>query len=145
MTSAAARPRRLVLDTNVLASALEFGGPPLQVLELGRARLVEIFASPFIMAELAEVLASRKFRWEARRIQESLRELSIPVKLVEPDVEVRAIPAKESDNRILECGLAAKADVIVTGNMRHIRPLARFQGIEILTPREFLDKHFPFI
>lgn len=41
--------------------------------------------------------------------------------------------------------MEAKADTIVTGNMKHIRPLGRFQGIEILTPREFLDRHFPGI
>ena len=65
--------------------------------------------------------------------------------IVSPKSKVFAIREKDADNRILECGLAAKADVIVTGNMRHIRPLGRFRGIDILTPREFLDKHFPTI
>ena len=57
--------------------------------------------------------------------------------------KVSAISSKESDNRILECALDAQADVLVTGDMRDIRPLNSFRGIEILTPREFLDKHFP--
>ena len=65
------------------------------------------------------------------------------VEVVEPDCRVSLIQAKESDNRILECALEAKVDVIVTGNMKHIRPLGSIQGIAILTPREFLDKYFP--
>lgn len=145
MNSGTTAPRRLVLDTNVLASALEFRGVPLQVLELGRSRLVDIFESAFIMKELSRALASRKFRWEAPLIAQSLRELETFVTLVEPTVRVDVIESKDSDNRVLECGLAAKADVIVTGNMRHLRPLGEFRGIAILTPREFLDRHFPFI
>jgi predicted nucleic acid-binding protein len=57
--------------------------------------------------------------------------------------KVSIITSKESDNRILECALDAKAEVLVTGDLRDIRPLNTFRGIEILTPREFLDKHFP--
>ena len=40
----------------------------------------------------------------------------------------------QTDNRILECALEAVADVLVTGNLKHIRPLAFFEGIDILTP-----------
>ena len=44
---------------------------------------------------------------------------------------------------ILECAVEAKAQVLVTGNFKHIVPLKSFRGIAILTPREFLDKYFP--
>ena len=143
MNSGTTAPRRLVLDTNVLASALEFRGAPLQVLELGRSRLIEIFESAFIMRELTRTLASRKFGWEAPEIAASLQELETFVTLVEPTVRVDVIQTKDSDNRVLECAVAARADALVTGNMRHLRPLGRFQDIEILTPREFLDAYFP--
>ncbi|MBI4677435.1 MAG: putative toxin-antitoxin system toxin component, PIN family [Elusimicrobia bacterium] len=144
MNSGTLAPKRLVLDTNVLASALEFRGPPLQILDLGRTRLVELFASAFIMGELARALASKRFRWATGEIAESLEEIETFITIVAPSVQVDAVQTKDSDNRILECGLEAKADVIVTGNMRHLRPLGRFQGIDILTPREFLDRYFPY-
>jgi len=49
----------------------------------------------------------------------------------------------EADNRILECAVDAHANVLITGNMKDIRPLGTFRGIEILTPREFLARYFP--
>ena len=41
--------------------------------------------------------------------------------------------------------MEAAAQILVTGNFKHIRPLGFFRGIEILTPREFLDKYFPAV
>jgi putative PIN family toxin of toxin-antitoxin system len=143
MTSAGARPERVVLDTNVLASALAFGGVPASVLDLGKRGAVTICVSRFILEELAAVLASRKIRWTAERIESAIKELAAFMTLSEPNETVDAIKTDDADNRILECGLAAKAAVIVTGNMKDIRPLGSFRGMAILTPREFLDKHFP--
>jgi putative PIN family toxin of toxin-antitoxin system len=134
---------RIVLDTNVLASALAFGGVPESILELGRGGLVRIFASSFILGELAQVLAAKKFGWTASEIAEVIKSLREFVSLVEPEERLRIIAAEPDDNRILECGAAAQAQVIVTGNMKHIRPLGAFEGIHILTPREFLDRYFP--
>lgn len=143
MKSEPAELESIVLDTNVIASALAFGGTPRTILELGRNRIVEIFVSPFILKELEGVLASRKVRWNERKIEESIEELKTFLQLIDPKITISAIRSEKKDNRILECGVEAKAQVIVTGNMRHIRPLNSFQGIEILTPREFLDKYFP--
>jgi predicted nucleic acid-binding protein len=62
--------------------------------------------------------------------------------VVEPIARITVIEQDETDNRILECALEAGADVLVTGNLKHIRPLAFFEGIDILTPREFLTNYF---
>ena len=143
MGSASARPERVVLDTNVLASALAFGGVPQVVVGLGRAGEFAVYSSPFILGELSAVLASRKFRWGRAEIEEALRELRSFITVIEPPVGVDVITADDQDNRILECGLAAGAAVIITGNMKHIRPLGVFRGIAIMTPREFIDGFFP--
>lgn len=44
----------------------------------------------------------------------------------------------EPDNRVLECALAARADVIVSGD-QHLLKLQSFRGISIASPRAFLD------
>lgn len=72
-----------------------------------------------------------------------MADIEVISQIVRPQDKIQAIERKDSDNRILECALEAEADVLVTGNMRHIRPLGAFQGVDILTPREFLDKYFP--
>jgi predicted nucleic acid-binding protein len=42
------------------------------------------------------------------------------------------------DDRILECALAASAEVIVTGD-RDLLDLGAFRDTPIMTPRQFLD------
>jgi putative PIN family toxin of toxin-antitoxin system len=52
---------RLVLDTNVVASALLRSGPPRQLLQAARERRVELFTSTPLLAELTDVLGRPKF------------------------------------------------------------------------------------
>jgi len=138
------RRLRVVADTNVLFSALAFpkDTPPSNVVALARARRIDLYASPFILEELEQTLR-RKAAWTAGPIQ-VLRKMFKPFLLVvEPKRHVDIIKRIEADNRILECALEAHADVLVTGNMKDIRPLGSFRGIAIFTPREFLDTYFP--
>jgi uncharacterized protein len=131
---------RLVLDTNVLFSATAFGrdSPPAGILSLARRGAVRTFVSGFILDELERNLL-RKAGWERTRVRSLRRELRGFLSVIEPSARVDAIRRNEADNRILECAVAAGADVLVTGDRRDIRPLGTFAGILILTPREFLD------
>ncbi|MEJ2669615.1 MAG: putative toxin-antitoxin system toxin component, PIN family [Gammaproteobacteria bacterium] len=52
---------RLVLDTNIVVSALLWAGVPRRLLELGRDNTVTLFSSPALLDELADVLARKKF------------------------------------------------------------------------------------
>lgn len=52
---------RLVLDTNVVASALLWGGVPRLLLRAGREKRVELFTSAPLLAELTDILWRRKF------------------------------------------------------------------------------------
>ncbi len=42
------------------------------------------------------------------------------------------------DDRVLECAVAGKADYVVSGD-RHILKLSSYEGIPILTVRQFMD------
>ena len=137
------RQLRVVCDTNVLLSMLGLPGRRLETLwEVIEQGEVEIFLSEFILQELSRNLI-RKIKLGETETSEILRTLGDYAQVVYPRQRVSAIRQKESDNRILECALEASADVLITGNFKHIRPLGSFRGIEILTPREFLDKYFP--
>jgi uncharacterized protein len=63
---------RVVIDTNIYISALNFGGRADDVLALARAGAIEIHISPAIIDEIVGVLA-RKFGWSAPRIREATR------------------------------------------------------------------------
>ena len=59
-------------------------------------------------------------------------------KLVDPKAKLNIVKEDEEDNRILECALSVKADIIVSGD-KHLLALGRFKNTRILTPREFFD------
>ena len=100
------------------------------------------FVSPFILEEIDRILA-RKAGWEDKRIIQLRRHLKSFLGVTVPHATVDIIKAQKDDNRILECAIDANADVLVTGDIKHIRSMGSFRGIPILTSREFLDKHFP--
>ena len=129
---------RVVLDTNVLLSALLFpGGSPDQIFTLVRRQSIDLYFSPFILDEFRRVLRS-KFLHSEREANTRAAYLLRFGQIVEPRERLTVITAKEDDNRILECALAAKAEYLVTGDKAHLLPLKRFRRVEIVSPAEFL-------
>ncbi len=128
---------RVVADTNVYVSALNFGGIPDEVLSFARRGHVELFVSKPILDETEGVL-QRKFDWTPSRTQEALTEIQKFAKLANPVEKLTVVTEDDADNRILECALEARAHFIVTGDF-HWKELERFGDILILSPRAFLD------
>lgn len=52
---------RLVLDTNVVASAMLWGGNPLLLLQARRENRAELYTSMALLSELTDILSRRKF------------------------------------------------------------------------------------
>jgi len=136
---------RVVLDTSVLVAALGFRGEVTgRIWHLAEDEDFDLFVSAFILEEFRRVLL-KKTDIGPEGVGLLAEDIRLASALVEPKVKISAITKDDTDNRILECAVEAEADVLVTGNLKHIKPLGYFQGIEILTPREFLDKYFPGI
>lgn len=129
---------RVVADTNVYVSAIVFGGTCESILALGRAGVIDLFVSPAIQRELTSVLGNT-FGWRKPRIREALEEINTLAVLVRPSITLSDILRHQQDHRILECAVEARADFLVTGDKKHLQPLETFQGIRIVSPRQFLD------
>ena len=129
---------RVVLDTNVIVSGLNFPGNERLVLELALRGRFELCLSPFILEEVAGVLG-RKFDWAEERSAQAVRALGDAATIVEPGRLPEAIEGGHADNRILECAVAAAADYLVTGDRRHLLPLEKHQGARILNAPRFLS------
>ena len=84
------------------------------MLAFGRAGAVRVFLSSPILEEIEGVLL-RKFRWIAPRVRDATRAIRGFAILIKPEESVNVVREDEPDNRILECAIAAKADLIVTG------------------------------
>ena len=128
---------RVVPDTNVVVSGLNFPGNERLVLELALRGRFELYLSPFILEEVAGVLG-RKFGWDEDRVSEACRTLEKAATVIEPRRLPDVIEANDADNRILECATEASAEYLVTGDRRHLLPLEEHQGVRILNAPRYL-------
>jgi putative PIN family toxin of toxin-antitoxin system len=127
---------RIVVDTNVIVSALVFGGVPRRVFGMIESGDCIFFYSTDIENETRRVLRD-KFGWDEERLDRYLPTLWGLGKRVTPRRRVNTVRDDPDDNRILECALAAGAETIVSGD-GHLLKLGVYEGIAILSPREFL-------
>jgi hypothetical protein len=101
-----------------------------------------VYVSEDIGLEVSKVLQYPKvfeiLRKAGIREKEILRVLVVNSRWVEPKVKLNIVNEDEEDNKILECALASRADIIVSGD-KHLLNLGRFKKTRILTPREFFD------
>ena len=110
---------RLVLDTNVVASGLLWSGAPRLLLQARREKRIELFTSPALLAELTEILARSKFDKKIEASSLSIDEIvdryAVLAALVRPIAIERTAPDPD-DDVVIGTALAAKADLIVTGD-----------------------------
>jgi uncharacterized protein len=126
----------IVADTNVIVSALVFGGVPRRVFEIIERDRYRFYYSKDIESETYRILRD-KFGWDDERLDHYLRKLWGSGQRASPIRRVNAVRDDPDDNRVLECALAAGAETIVSGDS-HLLKLGVYEGIAILTPREFL-------
>jgi putative PIN family toxin of toxin-antitoxin system len=135
----AAQPK-LVLDSNVLISAVVFGGKPREILELAVKGRVEVAISNAILDEISGVLGGKMFQYPERIVRALVAEIEDLADFVEPGERINAILDDPEDNRVLECAVASGASVIVSGDS-HLLALRTFGQMSIMNPDEFLRRH----
>lgn len=133
-------PVKVILDTNILVSALVYGGNPKRILELTLSQRVTAFISPPILAELIDVLL-RKFHFSQRQVYTLERKIKESFYIIYPTLSV-SILFDEPDNRVLEAALTAGADFIVTGD-KDLLNLKSFRSTKILSSADFLRAWSP--
>ncbi len=136
---------RVVLDTNVFVSSLLVKeGLPAQVLNAWRERWYLLVISPALIAEIQAVLnyprIRRKYPLTDDDITQLVTLLEQDALLVPGDTDTTgSVPDDPKDEMVLACALDGQADLIVSGD-RHLLDLGEYQGIPILTAREFLER-----
>lgn len=128
---------RIVVDTNVMVSALIFGGIPRKIVDLATLGACQFCFSTAMQHELERVLLE-KFGWSWDQIRVRVATVLSWGIHVTPTIKLHAVKDDPDDNRILECAIEAKADVIVSGD-QHLLKLGSFQGIPIYTPQQFFE------
>ena len=130
---------RIVIDTNVVASGIVFGGKPERLLELAIKNDVEMCVSPQILAEYDEIIARLSAKYPNRTIAISLKDLTDNALLVSPSQTV-TVCRDPDDNKFIECAMEGKCLYIVSGD-NDLLDLRSYADVEIVTVAEFFEQY----
>lgn len=128
---------RVVIDTNVFISSF-FGGNPRKIIDLWRKEKITLCLSGDILEEYTEVLKRIGLEDE-----DELRELltlfskGFNIVFTARTAKINVVKGDPDDNKFIECAVALKAKVIITGD-KTLEALKEYVGIKILTPAQFL-------
>jgi predicted nucleic acid-binding protein len=76
--------------------------------------------------------------WPEPEIRARVKRFARIADIIIPDIVPNVIENDPADNHILACAVSGKADVIVSGDKRHLLPLKEYEGIPIVRPADFL-------
>lgn len=129
---------KVVLDTNVLVSALisTRSNPSLLLDAAGKSYL--LFTSKEILDEFEDVISRDKFGFSDGKINTAIEAILSFSEIVNPKVRLNIIKADPDDNKILECAVACGASYIVSGD-KHLLELKEYESIKIISPKIALD------
>ena len=121
---------RAVVDTNVFVSAFLHPNRSLyHIVPQAALRRYCLLLSPALVSELGKVM-TRELSYTEQEKQERLKPLVKSAEIILPRITLHVIQEDPADNRVLECAVVGKADVIVSGD-RHLRDLRRFLEMNI--------------
>ncbi len=131
---------RVVIDTNVLISAIFWTGKPKQLLNRVRQQKITFITSNDLLNELKEILIRRDKPFhlsdnEASQVVETIRGLAEVVKIRSRIT----VCHDETDNKVLACAIDGKAESIISGDM-HLLGLGSFKGVRIASVLDFLNQ-----
>jgi putative PIN family toxin of toxin-antitoxin system len=129
---------KAVFDSNIFVSALAIpGGQAERAIELVIDARVNLCISKEIIHEVLGVLA-HKFAKDPEELSRTALFLSDLAEIVVPRKKLKVFD-DEPDNRILECAVTGRAEVIVTGDQAMLK-LRQYRGIRLLALRQFLSE-----
>ncbi len=126
---------KLVVDTNVLSSGLVAEGLCRDIVKR-RLPACELFTSRALLDELAEKLRE-KFGLDPGNVP-LLQIYEDGATVVNPKPLDKPVCRDRDDGEVLATAVTAQAEIILTGD-NDLLVLKEFQGIKILSPRQFVE------
>lgn len=131
---------RAVIDTNVIVSAILFGGIPGKLISLWKSGHITPLATKDIIDEYIKVLAYPKFKLSENEINYIFyNELLSYFEVVVLKPGQMIIQEDPSDDKFIHCAESGKASVIISGD-QHLLNLKSYGKIKISTPSRFLNE-----
>jgi uncharacterized protein len=132
---------KVVLDTNVLVSALFFGGVPGRILSAWSEGTISLVLSASILAEYREVGVELNSRYADLDFESFAALLVLHSEIVDaPEHLDPPVCADHADDKFLSCALVSGSSVIISGDIQ-LLATSGWNGIEVLKPRTFVDRY----
>ena len=131
---------QVVVDTNVLISAVFFGGKPGEILEAWQKKKIELVISTEMLTEYIDVLhriTAKYPKVDVSQIITLITSLGIIVEARNLDEHVCEDP---DDDKFIAAALESSSSIIVTGD-KHLLDVSGYSGIEMIQPAVFIEKY----
>ena len=129
---------RIVIDTNVLASAIFFGGKPYLLLRYIMDGQVDVVASKEIVDEYEEIVLRLKQKYPSISTRIPLQEILGRFEIIRVTTDIH-ISRDPDDDKFISCAIDGKCLYIVSGD-RDLLDIENYGDIEILTVVDFLNR-----
>lgn len=133
----------VVLDTNVLISSLlSSKGAPAKILDLILGDQVVVVYDNRILGEYEEVLSRQEFHIHPSKAFAIVNHIEVSGHYIESEKLPIGGFTDPDDIMFAEVFITSEADALVTGNLKHYKPLLG-KNMLVLTPAQFLERFFP--
>lgn len=131
---------KIVIDTNVLASALFFNGVPGKILENWKSKKLTLVASAPILDEYHRVLMRLQGKYSFSDMDSFWNLLTSNILLVDVLHTPNFIKDDPDDDKFIACAIASGVKIIISGD-KHLLNLSGINGITIIKPSDFVKKY----
>ena len=132
---------RLVLDTNVVVSALLWGGVPYKLLQAAVAGEVELYTSAVLLDELRGILVrphlAKRLIGQRRSVEQAVESYARLCHSVQPLHTPRVVLHDPDDDHVVAAAIEAQAHLIVSGD-KHLLQLKDSINIPVLKAQDAL-------
>lgn len=129
---------RIVIDTNVIASAIYFGGKPYQLLRYIMEGCVDVVASKEIVDEYEEIILRLQQKYPTITTKIPLHDILTKFEIIRVNSDIH-VSRDPDDDKFISCAVDGKCLYIVSGD-NDLLTIGNYEGIEILTVAAFLDR-----
>jgi len=131
---------KVILDTNVFISGVFFSGPPHQILNAWRDGVIKLVISQDILSEYRRVGEAFSHEFPSIDLRPIIDLVTIEAELYVAEDLPEPLCSDPDDDKFVACAIASGSMIIISGD-KHLLKVSGYHDIEIIKPREFINKH----
>ncbi len=132
--------KKIIIDTNVMISAIFFGGKPLKILDAWKQKKFKLIISHDILTEYFEVAEDLEKKYTNVNAMDILKTIASDAELSLSLSLPTQICEDKDDDKFLACALASKTKIIISGD-KHLKKVSGWSNITVYSPNDFVENY----